>query len=114
MEKMVRAEIFLIVDPANRFFREHNRHHSLKMSFDFFAQIVSSDLLKRAELREHIDTIVPPSLQHEALNNGLRYPWYSERFSQYNISDFDRTDAEIVRDSLANLQQLFREIERYR
>ena len=114
IEKTVRSEIFRIVDPGNAFFRDYNRHHSLKMSFDFFAQIVSSDLLKRSELRERLDAVVSPAAQHEALNNGLRYPWFSERFGQHNVSDFDQLDADTVAGSLADLKQVLKEIERYR
>ena len=114
LEKTLRAEIFSIVDPSNPFFRDYNYHHSLKMSFDFLAQIASPDIQRRAELRERLDAIVPPTIQHESLNNSLRYPWYSKQYSSFNVMEFDEQDSDMVLRSLEDLQKLFKEIEKYR
>ena len=114
VEKTVRARIFGIVDPANRHFRDYNRHHSLETSFDFFAQIVSPDPLKRAAFRERLDRIIPHPTQHESLHNSLRYPWFSEKYENYNVADFSASDSALLRAQFDELKQFLSEMERHR
>jgi len=114
MEKRVRSQAFLIVDPANRYWRETNQHHDLYSSVGFLIEALGMDTLVAKQVKDMINTYVIDDINFRLLHNSLRYPYYSEQRSSFSCVDYSEQDCDIIHNKLKFLINLLHDLNVYR
>ena len=114
MEKYARFRIFSIVNPDTEYYRNLTRTHNLDELLDFLVEVVNSNPLIRAQVKDQLDNFVLGGIRFGKLHNDLRYPIYSEKYRNYSMLKLSREDAEITLDKLEKLKLFLRDLDRLR
>jgi hypothetical protein len=78
MEKLVRHQIFLLVNAGQAYFREETRTHDLELLLQFLIKIVTPNDVTREHVSDLLHKRVLGGHRFNTLHNNLRYPFYSE------------------------------------
>lgn len=111
IEKTIRAKIFTLVNPQHKYYRDINKNHSILDAVNLLIEIISrGDNYLKASHHENIKKHVLFELNYQQIHNNLRYPWYSERFNNYNTLDVKLIDYNNLLKILNSLENYLKDL----
>jgi HEPN domain-containing protein len=107
IEKYLKSKIFSIADGGNKYFRESQRHHSVKKAAFSLVEVIT-DKLVREQVRSQLNDFVLYGVHFEDLHNDVRYPHYFAARNLFASLSVSKGDAESVCERLKWVKEFIR------
>jgi len=95
MEKYLRANIYMIIDPCNYRVVNQNRNHSIDEAVELLLDILSGDNLVKQQIKTQLERVLG-NIKYHHLHNNLRYPSFNPKEKKYFILDVNEEDAKNI------------------
>jgi hypothetical protein len=112
MEKLVRHQIFRLVNPNIEDFRDEARNHELDTLLEFLLRIITGNQMLRDQVRDQLEKNVLKGIRFGKLHNDVRYPAYFKQRDSFSLLQIDSADAEQVYQTLQNLKPFLEHIDK--
>ena len=108
MEKYLRANIYMIINPCDKRVVNQNRNHSIDEAVELLLNILSGDDLVKQQIKKQLEIVLGDTKYHY-LHNNLRYPSFSQKEKLYFILDVNEIDAKKIMKTLELLKDFLKD-----
>ena len=95
MEKYLRANIYMLINPCNKHIVNQNRHHSIDEAVKLLLSIISSDSLVKNQIQTQLNEVLG-NINYIHLHNNLRYPSFSLKDKKYFSLEVNESDSKEI------------------
>ena len=108
MEKYLKANIYMIIDPCDYRVVSQNRNHSIDGAVKLLLDILSGDNLVKEQIKMQLKEVLGNTNYHH-LHNNLRYPSFNQKEKKYFILDVNEADANNIIKILGLLKEFLKD-----
>jgi hypothetical protein len=108
MEKYLRANIYMIIDPCDKRVVNQNRNHSVDEAVELLLNILSGDDLVTQQIKDQLEKVLG-NIKYHHLHNNLRYPSFNPREKLYFTLDVNEIDAQNIIKTLELLKDFLKD-----
>ena len=108
MEKYLRANIYMIIDPCDHRVVNQNRNHSIDEAVELLLDILSGDNLVKQQIKIQLEEVLGNTKYHH-LHNNLRYPSFNRKERKYFTLDVHEADANNIIKTLELLKEFLKD-----